>query len=407
MQIQLFALLLINSLLTLNIGHGCETKLPLLTVDNFEYEGAFTLSSDAYASSSLNRADAKIAYNAARNSLFIVGNTKQQNVAEFSIPLLPKAATKTLIHSDAKPLQTFIPILDSPQLNHSQNIDRITGMAVINNKLFINALKYYDARAKNDHTSIVIDKSDALDRANIKGFYSLQGAAHAAGWVSTIPEHWQGQLKGKYLSGNASNLPIASRHSIGPSAFVIHDIDFLDKAPSLIQTTALIDFNLKHRLNPDFYNESGKNNIWNVVSKAEYGFIIPNTKTYAVFGSSGGHHSNLGYKIKQKDGRQCPGPCAYDPNDYYNHYWLFNVDDMVLALEGKKLPHQIRPYEYGKFKVPFDRRIKPNKKQVFNPITGGAYDHRSSTLYLALKNAHQTNQFKISPIIVAYKVSLK
>ncbi len=380
--------------------------LPLIHLENFQYSGAFRFPADSYGDSSLVYAESKIAYNPSNNSLFIMGKTKQQAIAEFSIPKLNLSKNLAPLET-ATALQNFTFVFKSPHIKNPQKINRVTGMIALDDELFVNAIKYYDARAKNTHTSLVISNSSKIDPKNISGFYSLQGASHAAGWVSVIPKEWRSKLQGDFITGNASNTPIAARHSIGPSAFVITKPDFTEGPPQAIATTPIIDFNLKHKLADDFYNEAGKNKLWNVVSRAEYGFIVPNTKTYAVFGSSGGHHSKLGYKIQQKDGRRCPGPCAFDPLDYYNYYWLFNVEDMLAVFAGKKLAYQVRPYQYGKFKIPFDTSQTGDKPQEFHRISGGSFDANSSILYLTLKKADNSVKNQPLPIAVAYQVALK
>ena len=51
--------------------------------------------------------------------------------------------------------------------------------------------------------------------------------------------------------------------------------------------------------------------IWNFLSEAVYGFIVPGTSTFAVFGSSGGVNSGIGYKLTQDNGNLCEGYCSY------------------------------------------------------------------------------------------------
>ncbi|MCK5669229.1 MAG: hypothetical protein KAI15_09095, partial [Gammaproteobacteria bacterium] len=234
---------------------------------------------------------------------------------------------------------------------------------------------------------------------------------------------WQDALGGDFITGWASNFPIASRNSIGPSAFVVNmnDINPSADPDTLIPTTPLMNFSLANPLHSDIYNNNettkrnnknqdtvpvivGDNDLWTVVSWAVYGFIVPNTRTYAVFGSSGGHFSGLGYKILQ-DGaiNNCPGPCAVSPDDYYNYYWFFDVDDLVAVKNGEKLAHEIRPYDYGVFPAPFqtEANILYERPQAIRPIRGGDYDAASSTLYLVLGGSLQEEQ-----IIVAYNVEI-
>ena len=230
----------------------------------------------------------------------------------------------------------------------------------------------------------------------------------------------QSVLGGNYISGWASNLPIAGRNSYGPSAFVV-DFDKLSPTTSTnvtLHTAVLMDFSLENPLHPDKYNNQetihrnnnnqdtvpiiiGTNDLWTVLSWAAYGFIIPNTRTYAVFGSSGGHKSGIGYKIQQiGHDYNCSGPCANDPLDYYNYYWLFNLDDLIAVKNGKMQPYDVRPYEYGEFPAPFQTSdYLTSIEAAMRPIRGGDFDASSNTLYLVLGGSLQEEQ-----IVIAYDV---
>jgi len=61
----------------------------------------------------------------------------------------------------------------------------------------------------------------------------------------------------------------------------------------------------------------------------------------------------IGYKPTQSDGNVCGGPCPYDADDYYNYYWLWDVNDLLAVKNGTLNPHDVRPYDYGVFNAPF------------------------------------------------------
>ena len=314
----------------------------------------------------------------------------------------------------------------NPQIN-----DRITGLALSNDMPVANVVRYYDADSNNTHTTMLIRDPSDLANSEVHGFFSLSGLAHASGWISEIPLQWQGDLGGDYITGWASSLPISSRASFGPSAFVVDSGDISpftstdtpltpsdtgDQIPSL----ALMDFSTNDPMHADKYNNNlterrdnqnqdtlpvtvGSNDLWTVISWAVYGFIIPDTRTYAVFGSSGGHETGIGYKIEQADADEnCPGPCANDRHDYYSYYWLFDLDDLIDVKHQILLPHEIRPYEYGKFPVPFQDQQNITSKKIFayRPVRGGDYDVSNKRLYLVLGGSLINEQ-----IIVAYDVS--
>lgn len=432
--------LILFSVSAINGSEGCanqnsphkSTPLPLASIGDFSYKGAFAMDRKAgYGDSNNKYAAAVFKLSTDKSSFYFGGRKVDTAIGEFELPELVLNEKISALNV-ARVKQNYSSILGTKKdrfkskripTGNPQKIDRITGLMLHNGRLVANVTKYYDGKGGNTHTTVLIDNPEDLANSKIYGYFSLQGAAHASGWISEIPPEWHSSLGGDYITGWASNFPIARRNSIGPSAFVV-DLD--DISPStdtddLISTTSLMDFNLRNKLHPDIYNNNktikrnnknqdavpvvvGDNDLWTVVSWAVYGFIIPNTRTYAVFGSSGGHNSGLGYKINQDNGHRCPGPCAVKHDDYYNYYWLFNVDDFVAVKNGDKPPHEIRPYEYGVFPAPFqkDPDIAAKAFTPIRPIRGGDYDQESNTLYLVLGGSLQERQ-----IIIAYKFTMR
>jgi len=135
--------------------------------------------------------------------------------------------------------------------------------------------------------------------------------------------------------------------------------------------------------------------IWNFLSRAVYGFIVPGTSTFAVFGSSGGVNSGIGYKITQDNGNLCGGFCSYAAADNYNYFWLFDVQEIL----GAGQVYDIQPYAYGEFSVPFDNQGK-------NRIIGGTFDPATGMLYLSLKYAGRVGEYDRPPLIVGYQLSI-
>jgi hypothetical protein len=244
-----------------------------------------------------------------------------------------------------------------------------------------------------------------LSGSNLSGFYSITGAAHAAGWISKIPESHQAVLEADYIVGFASNYPINTRNSIGPTAFTLNIDDVVNATPdSLISAEPLMDFSLANMIHPDRYNLEGNNDIWTEVSMAKYGFIIPNTKTYMVIGSSGGHESSIGYKIIQDTGHECAGPCPYVAADYQSFVWLFNVDDLLSVKNGDKLPHEVMPYSYGEIPIPFQ---PPTTTEYPNLISGADYNYTDNKLYLVIDRADRlSTQDEKAPIVLVYNINL-
>ena len=157
-------------------------------------------------------------------------------------------------------------------------------------------------------------------------------------------------------------------------------------------------------LHPDINNKTGSNKVWTEVSEAKYGFIVPGTSTYAIFGINGGIDSGIGYKATRTDGSVCPGPCAFDPSDNYNFFWFYDVFDFLAVRRGDMQPYEVKPYLYGKLDVPFQYNHF-HKKRTFMPINGAAYNKKENRVYLSISGAGQQSRFSSTPVMVGYDIS--
>jgi hypothetical protein len=211
-----------------------------------------------------------------------------------------------------------------------------------------------------------------------------------------VPEEWQARLGGTHYVGWASNYSIIGRYSVGPSLYLF-DPATVTGTPGPVPTRVLMEFPHGEgtMLGADALGvrQGSASPLWNFLSRAMYAFIVPGTRTYAVFGSSGGVDSGIGYKITQDDGTHCGGYCAYRADDDYNYYWLFDLDTILSA----SAPYAPRPYAYGRWSLPFDNGGR-------HKIIGGAFDPGSGTLYLCLENAGQTGEYDRPPLILAFDV---
>jgi len=387
-------------------GHASETTDQLLPDDstfNFEYLGAFRFPIKVFGSSRMSYPNGSFTLSPNGKTIFVAGHDHYQSIAEFLIPelRLTKNPSELLIAANVQPFHPFL--RNTKRLENPQKLDRISGMEVIEGELFVNALEFYDAPADNTHTTFIVRDAYNLASAKVDGFFTLKGRAHSAGWMSKLPKKWQEIFSATYLNGYAPNHAINSRLSMGPSAFVSNLDIFagVDEPRGLIPTTKLMDFSVKHPIHKDVYNKSGNNKVWTEISEAFYGFILPNNDFYFVIGNSGGHESKIGYKATQTNGNKCGGPCAFDPKDYYNFYWIFDVNDFVAVKNGKKKSYELLPINYGKLQLPF----APSNKT--RNIVGADFNENSETLYIMLKDVdHTQSQFERAPVMLAYKIKL-
>jgi hypothetical protein len=160
----------------------------------------------------------------------------------------------------------------------------------------------------------------------------------------------------------------------------------------------LLDFSLANPLHEDLSNDLGTNDLWTHLSRATFGMIIPDTRTYLTVGYSGGHISGVCYKCTQDDGTECGGYCAPLANDYSQYYWLWDVNDMLAVKNGTKQPFDVRPYDYGILATPFE--------SYAHQIGGGDFDPASGLLYLTIQRADTAQgTYANPPVVVAYQIT--
>ncbi len=371
----------------------------LLAISDLEYVGAFRLPAGRFGASELNYSQGPLLVQG--SSLYIVGHTHEQAVAEFGVPPLVRSEVLQDLSMAAPPRQPFQTLLDRAGAN-PQSLNRIAALALVDGpagpELLVNAYEYYDAPGDNTHTTLVVRSPGELAGSRVDGFFSLEGAAHAVGWISQVPPEWQSALGGSWIAGGSSGMPIIARLSVGPSAFIFDPVALTGNAPpGPVPAEAVLDYDLGRPLHGDLSNESGSNSLWTHLSRAVYGFIPPGTRTYLVLGSSGGHRpGGVCYKcVPSGESHACSGYCAVDSTDYTLSYWLYDVEDLVKVRQGALAPHQVRPYAHGPFVAPF----------ATGEMGGGSFDAETGLLYLTMQRADRAQgAYANPPVIVAFRV---
>lgn len=377
-----------EELLTSNL-ETIGTKLEL------DFIGGYRLEAGTFGTSRFAFSPGAFAVSDDDKQVFVSGHTHHFSVGAFLLPSHPKKG-HIGNYPIAKNFQPFVPI--SPPFKSTETANRITGIEILGDQLLVMVDEYYDADNNNKEHLVVFDNLSDLKRASQVGYFQIAGKSHAAGWMSKIPQPLADKLDALYLAGSASNLPINIRLSLGPTFFTWfpYFLENIDPTEGRIETEALLDYSLHEPLHEDRYNKSGNNSIWTEVSTSVYGFISPDQKYYIVLGSSGGHRSKIGYKITQDSGNLCGGPCAYSNQDYYNHYWIYSIEDILASKQKLISPSKIRPVEYGKLDI-------GNHKHL---LIGADYNSTSNRLYLMLELMDTTqDHVERQPVIVVYEVS--
>lgn len=420
--------------------------LPLISINDMKFIGAFRIKSGQYGESKIGFSDGRMAYNNDNHSLFITGFPSDSSIAEFLIPELVNSTNLLDLNLTSDPVQDFFRPLLRLENENTQNMNRLGGMQYIDGELLVHTYEYYDALVDATHTSLVIRDANNMLNSLVDGFFEFNGKAHVSLWISPLPDKLQQLFNGDYISGASSVMPINARASMGPSAFVFNAVDIVKtnnvnnirQKNGLINTLKILDYSLNNILADNiqgwmanrewrgsiqynysgerppgddfsrFYDENlvGSNYLWTEKSSGQYGIVLPGTRTYAVFGSSAMHNSGGGYKITRKDGKTCPGPCAYDPLDQYNYYWFYDIAELYQVKIGNKQPYEVKPYSYGRFKTPFDNMYSIRQSLNYKPlISGGTYNAKDKIIYFSLPVADlEQSVYEPAPVIMAYKL---
>lgn len=381
-------------------GDEPSVAATLMNISDFTYAGAFRLPQGIFGASEFGYSEGIMDYNANNDSLFIVGHTSQQAVAEIAIPTIVNEDTVIGNLNTATVLQNFSTVLDRATDSPGESTDTIGGLYYDGTKLFVNGYNFYNADGSYEDSTLVMDAATDLAGSAVRGFFQLNGRAHASGHITPVPAALQAELGGPFISG-LSGVNIITRACVGPAGFIWDptDIGPLDTGGAISSIPVLdYDFNPStQRIASDLYNSDLTNDLWTYKSRATYGMIPTGSRSYCNFGYSGGHNVGLAYGDPSVDATP---PYAgdkgyyalqeYDNNVHY--YWFYDVDDLVDVKNGVSQTYNPRPYAYGEWTVPFTAT-------QYKQLKGGAYDPTNNRLFLSLSFADGNN-----PLILVYNV---
>jgi hypothetical protein len=328
-----------------------------------------------------------IAYDADRNSFYAASHGYMKAISEVSNPGLTDSVDLSTFPR-AKYVQNFRTVLDGLPSGNPDKVGVLGGLYAEKGNILYTAYEFYDADCSVRDVFGVLKDNNDLATSALTGLFETGNGAHTAGWVSPIPEEFQKALKGTHVIGCGKSQSIAGRWPLRPTAFSFNGSDVFgkEKLEDPLKVTRIMDGSLKNPLPAEMWH--------NALDEAYYGIIVPGTKTYVCFGGRGGMHSKIGYKITTDDGRVAGGYAAQDDDDHYMYYWMFKIEDLVKAAQGKLDPVKVLPYEHGKLPLPFP---SPNNGR---PIGGGSYDSKTETVYLCLKDRDQASRYSNLPIFI-------
>jgi hypothetical protein len=347
------------------------STLPLVQQNALAYEGAFRLPGNLRDSFGTGFGDggAAVAFNPARDSLFLVGYDGYQQVAELAVPPIINSPVLSDLAIATTVLQPFTEVTEGLlyTINPGDgNAKLIGGMLPYLGHLYVTGYAYYDA-LKTQVLSHFVSGLDFSVQGDVAGPYQVgtAGASYVSGYFGLVPTEWQDALGGPVLNGNCC-LPIITRTSYGPAAFTIDptQLGVVDPLPA----TPLVYYPSDHHTLGDWDQQSS---VFNGTSEVT-GVVFPeHTRSVLFFGRHG-----LGpfcYGIGGATGGDCYDPAytykgthAY-PYEYY--VWAYDANDLAAVKRGEKQPWDVTPYAYWPLNLPFANNRARIRGATYDPAT--------------------------------------
>jgi hypothetical protein len=363
------------------------TPTRLLQANNLTYLGMFRVPEDSTGGQyGFDFNGTGLAYNSEHDSLFIANHVYEEKVAEISIPALSTDVTQL---SHAKLLQPLADITEGKggniasggtRGNHTQR----GGLFVYKGKLLGTTYEYYDAglSAVTSHYTSGLTLSTTGD---FKGVYKVGelNPGFYAGYMTAIPQEWQGPLGAPAITG-ACCYAIIARTSLGPSAFTF-DPDKLGQV-NPVPATPLVYYPIDH---PTLgtWDAAGVNLYYNQATNITGVAFPTGTATVLFFGTigTGTPCYGIGYPTMPLPANTATESYCYDPESapkgghawpYKNWVWAYDANDLLGVRTGQKKPWDVRPYAIWELELP------THAPGVIG-LTGVAYDPASQRLYVS------------------------
>ena len=356
---------------------------PLVKPSDLVYEGAFRLPTDTIDGTSFAYGGTSIAFNPARNSLFVVGHDWHQRVAEISIPDVRAASTVRGLATAAM-LQPFSDVTDGRMGQVGPNTVKIGGILPYDNRLYVTAYLYYDGAGTQTLSHFVSTPDLSVDN-DARGPFPVGtlGAGFVSGYFAMVPRAWRELLGGPVLNGNCC-LGVISRTSYGPALFAIDPARV--GGPVAAPATPLVYYPSQHPLEPGD-TQSG---MFNLTTEIRGVVFHEATRSVLFFGRHGtgpycygpgtADPARAGQPADGGVDRWCLDPAIESKGTHaypYSYYvWAYDANDLAAVKAGRKAPWDVHPYAAWPLTLPYSS----SGSAVLN---GAAYDPRSGRIFVS------------------------
>ncbi|MEP7304813.1 MAG: hypothetical protein ABJA98_04775 [Acidobacteriota bacterium] len=363
-------------------GALTAASAPLVGASDLVYQGAFKLPHASIGGSSFDYGGTGLAFNPARDSLFIVGHDWGQQVAEVTVPTI-RASHGWSDLPTAAVLQPFTDATEGRMRTVAADPGitvKVGGLLAYRGALYLSAYIYYDGDGRQS-LSHFVSGQDLAVKGDVVGPYQVGklGAGFVSGYFGLVPEEWQKALGGPVLNGQCC-LSIISRTSYGPSAFAIDPSKLGTVTP--LPAVPLVYYTGTHQL-----GQYGAQSALFNGSTEMGGVVFPKgRRSVLFFGKQGLGPSCYGEGTKDMAlvGTGPPGdPYCYDPVypskgehafPYAPYVWAYDAADLAAVKSGQRQPWDVKPYAVWSLDLPFPGGPR---------ILGAAYDPQTSRIFLS------------------------
>jgi hypothetical protein len=373
------------------------TSQPLLYSPNVQYVGAFRVPNGQFGSDqydTFSYGGTALAYNAANNSLFMVGHPYEQAIAQISIPSTIVNSSNVSSLTTASMLQNFDKVLNSipnNTLSGYPNPNAVGGLAVVNGKLLGSVYNTYDANGTAPDAHFIVSSLN-LATASVSGYYQVGnvGGGLTSGYMTPVPTAWQSAFGAPYLTGQA-DINIISRTSSGPAVFGFD--------PSAVGTSmAPVTPYLYYPVNTPLGAYSGAANPLQSGTTQVNGVVfVPGSSSVLFFGTTGTNYNGYGEAADYGDtNHTSKGPHSLN-GQYAFQVWAYNANDLVAVKNGTVQPWQVKPYAVWNFNLP--------SATAGDQIGGVAFDPSTDRIYVSVLDADNVAAYSNLPLIEVFQVN--
>ena len=375
--------------------------LPRIGPANLRYLGAFLLPAQLSDTDTFAYGGTALAYDPARNGLFVVGHDWYQLDAEVSIPKAAPGSSPARLPR-ARFLQPFTDPTDGKIDTTGGTNNKIGGQLVYDGRLIGSVYVYYDA-TDSQVVSHWVRPTTSLSAGKAAGLFRLGtlGAGMVSGFMALVPPPWQTLLGGPVLTGNCC-IPIISRTSFGPAAFAFDPARLGGRGP--VPVTPLLYYPQQHTTLGawDANWDPARGIVFGGGTRVR-GMVFPvGTRSLLYFGTQGVGPFCYGEGTDNKSLNRKPTPdgtiWCYDPDasakgthayPYQPEVWAYDAGDLAAVRGRSKRPWQLRPY--ATWRLPL---ALPSPQ-----IGGAAYDPAHNLIYISQQFGNGTD-----PVIDVFQV---